>query len=36
MHTNDNERTADMANPVAKYTDEFGRETDDHVVSTGP
>ena len=24
-----------MANPAAKYTDEFGRETADHVVSTG-
>lgn len=35
MHTNGNERTADMANPVAKYTDEFGRETADRVVSTG-
>lgn len=25
MHTNEDERTADMANPAAKYTDEFGR-----------
>ena len=27
MHTSDDERTADMANPAAKYADEFRRET---------
>ena len=27
MNTDDDERTADMANPAAKYTDEFRRET---------
>lgn len=35
MHTNDDERTADMANPAAKYTDEFRRETADYIISTG-
>lgn len=35
MHVNDEERTADMANPVAKYTDEFRRETADYTISTG-
>ena len=34
MHTDD-ERTADMANPAAKYTDEFRRETADYIISTG-
>ena len=33
MHTNDDERTADMANPAAKYTDEFRRETADKWVA---
>lgn len=35
MHINDDERTADMANPAAKYTDEFRRETVDCIISTG-
>ena len=35
MHTNDDERKANMANPAAKYTDEFRRETADYVISTG-
>ena len=28
MHTNDDEGTADMANPAAKHADEFRRKTD--------
>ena len=35
MYTNDDERTADMANPAAKYTDEFMRDTTDYIISTG-
>ena len=35
MQCDDDERTADMADPAAKYTDEFGRETADHAISTG-
>ena len=35
MHTNDDERTADMANPAATYADEFRRETADYIISTG-
>ena len=35
MHTNSEERTADMVNPAAKYTDEFRRETADYIISTG-
>lgn len=35
MHTNDGERTADMANPAAKHADEFRRETADRIISTG-
>ena len=35
MHTNDDERTADVANPAARYTDEFRRETADYIISTG-
>ena len=35
MHANDDERTADMANPAAKYADEFRRETADCIISTG-
>ena len=34
MHTDD-ERTAGMANPAAKYTDELRRETVDYIISTG-
>ena len=35
MNADDDERTADMANPAAKYTDEFRRETADYIISTG-
>lgn len=35
MQRDDDERTADMADPAAKYTDEFGHETADHAISTG-
>lgn len=35
MQRNDDERKANMANPAAKYTDEFRRETADYVISTG-
>lgn len=35
MNTNDNERTADMANPATKYTDELRHETADYIISTG-
>lgn len=35
MHANDDERTADMANPAAKYAEEFRRETADCIISTG-
>lgn len=35
MQRNDDEKAADMANPAAKYTDEFGCETADYVISTG-
>lgn len=35
MHINDDERTADMANPAAKHADEFRRETADCIISTG-
>ena len=35
MQRNDDERKANMANPAAKYTDEFRRKTADYVVSTG-
>ena len=35
MHTNGDERTADMANPAAKYTDELRRETAGYIISTG-
>lgn len=35
MHTNDGERTADMANPAAKHADEFRRETADCIIATG-
>ena len=35
MHTNNEERTADMVNPAAKYTDEFRRDTADCIISTG-
>ena len=35
MQRNDDERKASMANPAAKYTDEFRRETADYIISTG-
>lgn len=35
MQRNDDERKANMANPAAKYTDEFKRETAYYVISTG-
>ena len=35
MHTKDDERTADMANPAAKHADEFRHETADCIISTG-
>ena len=35
MQRNDDERKANMANPAAKHTDEFRRETADYVISTG-
>ena len=35
MNADDDERTADMANPAAKHTDEFRRETADYIISTG-
>lgn len=35
MQRNDDERKANMANPAAKYTDEFRSETADYVISTG-
>lgn len=33
MHTNDDERTSDMANPAAKFTDELRHETADIAVA---
>ena len=35
MQRNDDEKKANMANPAAKYTDEFRRETADYAISTG-
>ena len=35
MQRNDDERKANMANPAAKYTDEFRHETADYAISTG-
>ena len=34
MNADDDERTADMANPAAEHADGLGRETADCIVST--
>lgn len=35
MHANDDERTADVANPAAKHADEFRREAADCIILMG-